>query len=237
MVRGPLRYLTGLSRNAVSVTLDYEDDGRSRLQVSAADNEKNVRIEALSHLPYAVYSHLNSFCRLRIFGSGSLALSFSPCPDVVEIKPSDYPAGRPARLAYLDVEDVFRVVEAHSGEKGPFRILTEGVLRANDPLRITVHMDGQSACRITLRDWARQASRQLSPTAGWGLPENAIEFSLYSGGASSEAGIFVTLAGTSVGRGWDSVGHAAGTYRNAMTIEPAPGTDQDTPANANKLTR
>jgi hypothetical protein len=30
---------------------------------------------------------------------------------------------------------------------------------------------------------------------------------------------FVTLAGTSVGRGWDSVGHAPGTYRNRMKIE------------------
>jgi hypothetical protein len=31
--------------------------------------------------------------------------------------------------------------------------------------------------------------------------------------------IWLTLAGTSVGRGFDSVGHAAGTYRNRVRIE------------------
>lgn len=222
IVGGPWRSLTGLSRDARSVTLDYKDDGRSRLRISTADTEKIVRIEALSHLPRAVYSHLNSFCRLSISGSGSLALSFSPCGDIVEIKPSDYPVGRPARLAYLDAENVFHVVEAHSGEKGPFRKLAEGILKANEPLRITVYNNKKAVCRITVHDWARQASRQLSPAAGWGLPENAIQFSLHSGGGSSVGVIFMTLASTSVGRGWDSVGHAAGTYRNTMTIEPVP---------------
>jgi len=27
------------------------------------------------------------------------------------------------------------------------------------------------------------------------------------------------LSATSVGRGWDSVGHSAGTYRNRVTLE------------------
>mgnify|MGYP001603175836 CR=1 FL=1 len=38
------------------------------------------------------------------------------------------------------------------------------------------------------------------------------EFSLADTASTSPAAIYVTLAGTSVGRGWDSVGHAAGTY-------------------------
>jgi hypothetical protein len=232
IVGGPSRSLTGLSRTAGSVTLDYEDDGHSRLRISTADTEKSVRIEALSHLPHAVYSHLNSYCSLSISGSGSLALSFSPCDDIVDIKPSDYPVGRPSRLAYLDAENVFHVVEAHSGEKGPFRKLTEGILKADEPLRITIYSDKKPVCRITMHDWAKQASRQLSPAAGWGLPENAIQFSLRDGGERSEGVIFMTLASTSVGRGWDSVGHAVGTYRNTMTIEPVPETPQLAPADA-----
>jgi hypothetical protein len=49
---------------------------------------------------------------------------------------------------------------------------------------------------------------------------NAIEFSLEGDAPGSEAALFITLAGTSVGRGWDTVGHAAGTYRNRMRIAP-----------------
>jgi len=49
---------------------------------------------------------------------------------------------------------------------------------------------------------------------------NAIEFSRFEGRHKSAA-IWITLAGTSVGRGWDSVGHARGVYRNRMRIEAA----------------
>lgn len=44
--------------------------------------------------------------------------------------------------------------------------------------------------------------------------------------------MLLALAGTSVGRGWDTVGHAAGIYRNEMILEPVPscvagtGTDE-----------
>ena len=217
----PQRSLLGVSLGARDVTLEYKDDGFSRLRV-AMDDAEETTIEAWSYLPHAVYSHLNSFCELHVSGSGSLALSFSPCSDVVEMKPSDYPVGRPARLAYLDAEDVFHVVEAHSGEKGPFKELARGVLKSDEPLEITVHVDKKAVCKITFADWARQASRQLSPTAGWGLPENAIEFSLTNRSETSQGVIYMTLAGTSTGRGWDSVGHAPGTYRNAMRIEPVP---------------
>ena len=63
---------------------------------------------------------------------------------------------------------------------------------------------------------------QLSPTAGWGVPVNAIEFSLspYDHSPTGPASIFITLAATSVGRGWDCVGHSAGAYRNRITIAP-----------------
>ena len=81
--------------------------------------------------------------------------------------------------------------------------------------------DNRAVWRIDLKDWAKQASHQLSPTAGWGLPENAIEFFLsYNYREAKNVGmIFFTLAGTSVGRGRDSVGHGAGIYRNSMIIE------------------
>jgi hypothetical protein len=212
---GPRRRLVHTGDDGV---LHYEDDGRSTLALN--ETPKGVAILAQSHLPQPVFSHLNSFCELQFAGHRRLTVSFSPCPDVkIDVLPSEYPVGRPARCAYLGADGAFRVVEASSGEKGPFRELARGSLARTDPLAITFHDDGVPFCTITLDDFAAQASTDLSPTAGWGLPMNAIEFSLSDPRPTSPATVFVTLAGTSVGRGWDSVGHAAGTYRNRMMVE------------------
>ena len=167
-----------------------------------------------------MYSHLNSFCDIEVRGHRQLSLEFSPCPGVaVEVRRSDYPFGRPARFAYLDRRGIFQVVEATSGEKGPFTTLASGRLGPGDPLSITLRDRGQAEGKITLADWGQQADTTISPTAGWGVPVNAIEFSLSGDAAGAPASIFVTLAGTSVGRGWDCVGHSAGTYRNRILFE------------------
>jgi hypothetical protein len=179
-------------------------------------------VDALSALPRPVHSHLNSYTAVLVHldPTDRLRLSFSPCPEtLVEVQQSDYPVGRPARLAYLDGEGSFRVVEASSGEKGPFRLLAEGPLAAGEPLTVTLVLGDRPACRIVWDDWSAQASPRLSPTAGWGVAENALEFSRTHDGRA--AALFLTLAATSVGRGWDSVTHAAGGYRNRMRIEPA----------------
>src|SRR5688572_19534218 len=227
--RSPDRCWTSLAPRALRVgprrrlladddVLHYEDDGCSTLAVEGRD--ASIVIDATSELPQPVFSHLNSFCELQVAGHRKLSVLFSPCPDVkIDVLPSEYPIGRPARCAYLGADGVFRVVEARSGEKGPFRELARGALRRADPLTITFHDDGVAFSTITLEDFAAQASTDLSPTAGWELPMNAIEFSLSDARPTSPASVFVTLAGTSVGRGWDSVGHAAGVYRNRMKIE------------------
>lgn len=71
-------------------------------------------------------------------------------------------------------------------------------------------------CRLVFEDWAAQVSTAPSPTAGWGVPQNSIQF------FSSRSGSLValTLAETGPGRGWASVGHAEGTYRNRIHVEP-----------------
>jgi hypothetical protein len=200
-------------------TLVYNYDGRSVLQVNTSSQDSVVAVESFTELPYSVYSHLNAFTILRFAGKETLSISFSPCPTMVEITPSDYPFGRPVRLAYLDAERILRVVEAHNAEKGPFKTLAEGTLNQGESLSMAIY-DGKNAVfRVTFYDWAKQTSRQLSPTAGWGLPENAIQFSLHEKSSGNEGFIVITLASTSVGRGFDSVGHAAGIYQNNMTVE------------------
>jgi hypothetical protein len=168
-----------------------------------------------------VYSHLNAFCDVEIRGHRQLALEFSPCPgSLIEVRPFDYPIGRPTRFAFVSSDRTYCVVEITSGEKGPFRSLARGRLEPEQALTITFHDRDRAVARLSLDDFAAQADTTLSPTAGWGVPVNAIEFSLAGDGPSSLASIFVTLAGTSVGRGWDCVEHKAGTYRNQLRVEP-----------------
>lgn len=88
----------------------------------------------------------------------------------------------------------------------------------SDALTITLYDAGHPAGEVVLDDWAVQADTSLSPTAGWGVTMNSIEFQRSDDDPASTASIWITLGGTSVGRGWDSVGHAAGTYRNRLRI-------------------
>jgi hypothetical protein len=219
---GPRRHLTAMRRDGDRVDLAYRCDGLDTLRVEPASDPGSFRIEATTQLPGPVYSHLNSYCDVEIIGHRRLSLAFSPCPDLrVAVLPSDYPVGRPSRFAYLDARGIFHVAEATSGEKGPFHDLAKGPLARSDPLTVILYDQDEPVGRITWDDWAAQLGTAPSPTAGWGIPVNAIEFSLSGDADGSPASLFLTLAGTSVGRGWDSVGHSPGNYRNRMRIEPA----------------
>jgi hypothetical protein len=92
-------------------------------------------------------------------------------------------------------------------------------LGEEETLAIGLRDRGRLIGRISMADWSSQADTTISPTAGWGVPVNAIEFSLADELPSSPASIFVTLAATSVGRGWDCVAHNPGSYRNRIRFE------------------
>jgi hypothetical protein len=199
------------------VLASYRSNDFSLLKITADNSGSHLRLEAQSRLTQPVWSHLNTFTELQFRADGKPSISFSPCPEkLIEVVDFDYPFGSPARFAYLDGSDVFRVVEARSAEKGPFRELASGPLPAGSPLVLTFHSNDVPSYRVTFQDWSAQAGRQLSPTAGWNVPVNAIEFVK---DYDSAAHVFITLASTSIGRGYDSVGHAAGTYRNRMVVE------------------
>jgi hypothetical protein len=200
------------------VNIRYSAD--SIVAISTPTPKGLLRLTAFTPIAEDTYSHLNTYCYFEISGHKRLSLTFSPCPDVeIEVLPADYPVGRPARLAYLDDANQFSVVEAKSGEKGPFRELAAGPLAREDALTIVVRDERQPVARITLEDWSKQVSTDLSPCAGWRLPMNAIEFQRFYDAPSAPGGIWITLAGTSVGRGWETVGHRAGIYRNGLVFE------------------
>jgi hypothetical protein len=184
------------------------------------EHRESLVIEAGSRLSEPIYSHLNTYTLVLVVGHSRLFLAFSPCPNErVEVFPADYPIGRPARAAYLGADQVFRVIEASSAEKGPFRELAHGPLRRGEPLAVELYDGERRAGRITWLDWSAQVDTGLSPTAGWGLPTNAVEFRLEGDQPDDVAAIYLTLAGTSWGRGWDSVGHGPGTYLNRMRVD------------------
>ncbi len=202
------------------LALSYHGDADRGLGVFVTPFDGIVALEAWTRLEEPVYSHLNSFCTLTIRGHRRLTLGFSPCADArIEPVPSDYPAGRPRRAACLLPDGTFRVVEATSAEKGPFATLAEG--RLVNELTITLYDEDVLQGRIVMMDWARQAGRQLSPTAGWGMPVNAIELERETERPDAPCTVFFTLAGTSLGRGWDAVGHREGVTINRIMLSPA----------------
>jgi len=127
-----------------------------------------------------------------------------------------------ARFAYVDAAGGFHVVEAAKQRRGPFTELASGTLRAGAPLTVTLYDGDKPLFAVALEDYVAQASTGVSPAAGWGVPQNAIEF--MRGGDAETTPVLVTasLAATTVGQGTATVGHAAGVYRNRMSITVAP---------------
>jgi len=210
--RGPWMEFKQLVRHEDTWTAEYQSDISYDLRLEPVGRSLSLKSTAMLVAP--IYSQLNTYCQANLVTAKRVELRFSPCRDyLIEVKPWDYPVGRPARMAHFTGEE-FRIVEASSGEKGPFEILASGQLSRGEPVSIDFILDGQQSLSLELEDWSREASVDLSPTAGWGLPMNAIEFSR-SGNCYT---VWITLAATSVGRGWDSVGHAPGCYRGGMKV-------------------
>lgn len=215
---GPHGARRTLSRHVTTPTgfrAAYVDDGASTLVVTTTAT--GLDIEAVSALRTPVYSHLNAFTTLVVPFDATLA--FGPTgPRRFGLEPVDDPSARPIQLAYVGADRVFRVARARAAEKGPFSELAHGPLARDEPLTLELRPrdDRDPGCRLVFEDWAAQVSTEPSPTAGWGVPQGSIQFFSRSG-----IGLVVlTLADTGPGRGFDAVGHAAGTYRNRVRVEP-----------------
>ncbi|MDI1433622.1 hypothetical protein [Polyangium sorediatum] len=109
-------------------------------------------------------------------------------------------AGEPAHFVAFRGDELgfFRATRA---EKGPFTAIG----KIDEPL-ITA-----GGFRIRVPSWKEQASREPSPTAGWGISQGAIEH--YGDW------FFWHVAATSIGRGWHTVRTAPGTYETTILLE------------------
>jgi len=172
-------------------------------------------IDSARTLTAPVFAHLDRYAMIRVWRAKRLRVRIAPGTPAVDVLPSDYPSGRPARFLAWSGEQL-TAWEATSAEKGPFHALAQAPLRRGEPVTLELLDGDEPQCRVSLLDFTAQASTELSPTAGWGIPQNAIE--LLASDTAPVQWILVTLASTSVGRGFDTVGHAQGTYRNRMRI-------------------
>lgn len=217
---GPHWVTTTVESSDRRVRIGYLGGDEVHVLEVATDDGSIFRVDSTSSLPRTVWSHLNSFTELTIIGHRRLFVAFSPAADArFEVMPMDYPVGRPVRFAYLDGHGTFHIAEAHSAEKGPFTDLAVGRLARGDPMTVTLFDEETPKFRLTFDDFTAQASTELSPTAGWGVTQNALQFALSGDAPGAMASVFFTLASTSVGRGFDSVGHAPGVYRNRIRVE------------------
>ncbi len=132
----PPRRFTGASRDGY-----FYDD--AMLRVSA--DEATLHVDARTVVPTAVYAHLDAFTAIQIRGHHHLFIAFSPIPNQkIEVTYAEYPTGRPSRFAYL-ADGELHVVEATSGEKGPFHELARGPI--SGPLGMTLFDDDQPTDR------------------------------------------------------------------------------------------
>ena len=157
-----------LMSDRASCSTSSEDKARRRCASNAGPEPGRIALEAATRLDRPIDSHLNSFCDVEVRGHRRLFLEFSPCPGArIEVRPFDYPFGRPARFAFVEADRTFRVVEASNSEKGPFHTLARGQLEPEQALTITFHDEERAVARLSLDDYAAQADTTLSPTAGW----------------------------------------------------------------------
>ena len=211
------RKLLSQVRDGTGWKLFYKDEDASELEVTTHGGA--IELDARSRLAHPIFSHANSFAELTIQGQHELSVSFSPLPE----RRIEIPAATaPARFAYVDAQGTFHVVQASQRQVGPFTEIAAAPMGRRDPLVLTIYDGGKAAFSVTLQDWAAQASTQLSPTAGWGVPVNAIELVSGTQAGISRALVSVSLAATSIGRGTQTVGHAPGVYRDRITVSLPP---------------
>lgn len=215
---GSHRKLSHYVKTPTGFRAAYMDDGESTLVAVKDKNGLGLEVDALSKLASPVYSRVGAWTTIHV--PFEATLSFGPTAPArfpIEVAGSS-PEGS-AQLAYLGADLAFRVVRSHQAGKGPFSEVAKGRLGRDEPLILELRPRDDArdkGCRLVFKDWSSQLSTEPSPTVGWGLPQSSIQFFSRDG----EGLVVLSLADTGPGSAEGSVGHAEGTYRNRLRVEP-----------------
>ena len=176
-----------------------------------------IRVTTITRLTRQIDTHQSSYCGLNWSGDIPITLSigherpYSWVPTA-----SDYPFGAPATFITV-MNDRVLLLKASSAEKGPFETLA--AFPKEDPV-FRIMAANHPVCQIVLEGFVAQASQELSPTAGWGIPVNDIFLEATQFKAAQPSGVWLgfNLAATGVGRGFHAVGTGAGTYVSILRV-------------------
>jgi hypothetical protein len=189
----------------------YTDDGETTF--TATKDGKGLEIEAVTRLDAPVYARVSAFTTIHAPFRASILLG--PFE-----KPIDVDEGVES-FAYLGSDLALHVARLEPEASGgtPYREVGRGKLARDEALAIELRRaDGATGtCRLTFKDWTTQLSTEPSPSAGFGIPQNAIQLSR----KANDTAIVLSLATASIGRGSATVGHTAGTYRNRIRVDTA----------------
>ncbi|MDC0744501.1 hypothetical protein [Polyangium mundeleinium] len=160
-----------------------------------------VRIEVSTTLRRELCAHLGSIVAMRL--SRVRGSDDGRELQTASINGFSWPSGEAGEPAHFVAfrGDELGFFRATHDEKGPFTAIG----KIDEP----VITDGGFHIRVP--SWKEQASREPSPTAGWGISQGAIEH--YGDW------FFWHIAATSIGRGWHTVRTAKGTYETTILLE------------------
>jgi hypothetical protein len=181
------------------------------------DGSVEFQVTTITRVARQLDAHQADYVDVSWSGLQPLSLALGPEPGYPLVPTeSDYPFGRP--LTFLSVlPEGVDLMRASSAEKGPFTRLAHWL--RHDPV-VRIHAAGQLVCTFVLEGFVAQASPELSPTAGWGMPVNSIVVEATAFRDQQPTGVWVgyTLADTGLGRGYHTVGTAPGTYVSTLRI-------------------
>jgi hypothetical protein len=192
--------------------------GETRIeQHQTEDSSVEIRITTVTRLARQIDAHLASFFDVEWHGQDPITLSIGHEQPYNWLPTrSDYPFGAPATFMTV-MDDRVLLLKGSSAEKGPFKTLAE--FPGKDPL-FQIMVASRPVCQFILEGFVEQASRELSPTAGWGTPVNSISLEAirFTGDQPSGVWICFTLADTGIGRGFHAVGTGPGTYVSTLKM-------------------
>jgi hypothetical protein len=181
------------------------------------DRSAEIQITTIIRLTRQIDTHQSIYCGLEWLGKEPITLSIGPeQPYNLVPTASDYPFGAPATFMTVTNDRVV-LLKTSSAEKGPFKTLAS-FPKENPVFRIMAA--NRPVCQFVLEGFVEQASQELSPTAGWGIPVNDIFLEAAQFTADQPSGVWFgfTLAATGLGRGFHAVGTAPGIYVSKLRV-------------------
>lgn len=172
---------------------------------------KLVRVDAGTRLTRPLAVHRATLGWLQFAANGPPRLRWGLL-DGFAATPPDRAQGAPAELLVRE-EQVVRALRARRGQAGPWEVLEQG--RFEDWV---AYEDDEARLAVVFPDWAAQAGLAPSPSAGHGLPANAI----HCWSVNDRVNLLFDVGSSRVGPGPRATTLPPGIYRDRFSFVAIP---------------